>query len=578
MHDTADLPPLSHKRWCLRATPEPCAVASLNRKLGIHPTLATLLVQRGITSYDAAKQYFRPELTELHDPFIMKDMRKAIARLGDAITRKEKILIYGDYDVDGVTSVALLYSGLRHLGARLDFYIPDRQQEGYGISFSAIQWAARKGFTLIMSLDCGIRDFDSVQHAQASGLDVIVSDHHEPGEQLPSAYAIINPKQAVCPYPTQDLSGCGVGFKILQALSQQSRFSSLADVLFGYLDLVAISIACDIVPISDENRILAYHGLRRINTDPRPGIKALMRFGRSHQHWGISQLAFDLGPRINAAGRVGHAHVAVRLLLAEHLEEAIALAEQLDQHNVTRRDIDAKTTQEAFAMIQRNPSHGHAKTTVLFQPTWHKGVVGIVAARCVAQYYRPTIILTEANGKATGSARSVAGFNVYQALTACADLLEQYGGHAFAAGVTLPLAHLEAFQQRFESIVARSITQELLTPSQVVDLPLNFSAINFSFYNILRQMSPFGMGNLEAVFVTTNVLAKRYAILKDTHLKLHVYQQESPRILEAIGFGLAHYVHIVANHKPFRMAYTMQENSYRGRSTLQLNIKDIQAL
>ena len=565
-----------NKRWLYRSLPPTEQVNALTTALGIRPTLASLLVQKGITQFDQAKAFFRPSLDALHDPFSMKDMDKAVHRLGQAIAQKERILVYGDYDVDGVTSVAMFYGYLKTLQASTEFYIPDRYTEGYGISMQAIKWATQAGFTLIVSLDCGIKATTCIREANARGMDVIVCDHHEPGDVLPDAYAILDPKQQACSYPAKELSGCGVGFKLLQALTL--RHSLPLARLYQYLDLVAVSIACDIVPIVGENRILAHHGLLLLNTAPRPGFLALMALGDLRPPLRIAQLVFGLGPRINAAGRMAHADLAVRLLLAAEATEATHLARQLNQKNSLRRDIDSTTTEEALAMIGADPCLAQAKTTVLFKDNWHKGVIGIVAARCIEQYYRPTVILTAAHGKATGSARSVAGYNVYNALQACADLLDQYGGHAYAAGLTLPLAHVKAFQQRFEEVVASSITAELLVPPQEVDLPLRLEEIDFKFYNILKQMAPFGNGNMRTVFATDNVLAKSYTVLKGRHLKLYVQQLGTDQVLEAIGFGLAHCASLVQAQQPFRMVYTIEENNYLGKHSLQLNVKDLCAM
>lgn len=564
------------KRWLFRCFPETHQVSLLATSLGIHPAIATLLVQKGITNFDQAKAYFRPSLDALHDPFMMKGMSKAVHRLARAITNKEPILVYGDYDVDGVTSVAMFYGFLKAVQAPTDFYIPDRYAEGYGISMQAVNWAAKAGFKLIVSLDCGIKATACIQQANALGMDVIVSDHHEPGGVLPDAYAILNPKQPDCAYPAKELSGCGVGFKLLQALASQQGLPE--ENVYDYLDLVAVSIACDIVPIVGENRILAYHGLKKLNATPRPGLKALMEIGNLKPPLSIAQLVFSLGPRINAAGRMDRAHLAVRLLLASDPKEAADLAHALNQKNSLRRNVDSMTTEEAIAMINADSHLIRAKATVLFKDDWHKGVIGIVASRCIEQYYRPTVILTAAQGKATGSARSVAGYNIYQALAACADLLDQYGGHAYAAGLTLPLEHVEAFQQRFEEVVSSSIVDELLIPPQEIDLPLVFEEINFKFHNIIKQMAPFGTGNMKAVFSTENIVARSYNILQGKHLKLYVHQQGSDYVLEAIGFGLAHYEPLVCAQRPFSMVYTIEENHYLGKKSLQLNIKDLQAI
>ena len=562
------------KRWLFHDVPQQDQVQALAHTLGVHAAIASVLVQKDITTFDTAKAYFRPSLDDLHDPFLMRDMDQAVTRLDQAITQQERILVYGDYDVDGVTSVAMFYSFLRALQVKADFYIPDRHTEGYGISEKAVAWAAQEGFTLIVSLDCGIRAIDCIQKAQALGIDVIVCDHHEPGATLPAAKAILDPKRQDCPYPAKELSGCGVGFKLLQALTLRKQLSK--ERLYDSLDLVAISIACDLVPIVGENRILTHHGLKKLNANPRPGLQALIDITELTPPLNIANLVFGLGPRINAAGRIDHAALAVQLLLTTTRAQAVRLAQEINQKNSLRRDFDSTITQEALNMIAAMPQT--TKATVLFKDDWHRGVVGIVASRCIEQHYRPTVILTAADGKATGSARSVSGYNVYSAIQACADLLDQYGGHAYAAGLTLPLANVPAFQQRFEEVVANTITDELLIPPQKINLSLSLEEIDFRFYDILKQMAPFGNGNMRTVFATDHVIAQSHRILKEKHLKLHVRQKGSSKTWEAIGFGLAHYASIVQNQQPFRMAYTIDEHHYWGERSLQLIVKDLQAI
>lgn len=562
-----------NKRWLVQPLPEADAITSLADAIGVNPAIATLLVQKGITSFDQAKAYFRPSLADLHDPFAMKGMERAVHRLAQAIKRREAVLVYGDYDVDGVTSVALVYGFIKDLHGQVQFYIPDRYTEGYGLSQQAVSWAAQVGIKLIITLDCGIKATRCIQQAQAAGIDVIVCDHHEPGEVLPAAYAILDPKQPACGYPFKELSGCGVGFKLLQALSLQEKLPQ--EAVYAYLDLVAVSIACDLVPMVGENRILAYHGLHKLNTHPHPGLRALIRAANLCFPLRASALVFGLGPRLNAAGRVDHGSLAVRLLLAPDQATADALARNLDHKNGLRKYLDSTMTAEAISMLATSTQSAQAKTTVLFKEDWHQGVLGIVAARCIEQYYRPTIILTAAGGKAMGSARSVVGFNIYEALTACQDLLDQYGGHAHAAGLTLPLENVAAFQERFEAVVAHSIQDDLLIPTQEVDLSLPFEMIDFKFYNILRQMAPFGNGNMKAVFATDPVIASSYSVLQDKHLKLYVHQPGAKHKLAAIGFGLAKYEPMVRDQKPFSMAYTLGENNYQGERSLQLTIKDI---
>lgn len=563
-----------HKQWIFRPLPEPSAVTTLGEAIRVNPSIATLLVQKGITSFDQARAYFRPSLDHLHDPFAMKDMHKAVDRLVQAIKNREAILVYGDYDVDGVTSVAMVYGFIKKLHDQVHSYIPDRYTEGYGLSQQAVAWAARMGIQLLITLDCGIKAIHCIQQAQAAGIDVIVCDHHEPGAVLPPAYAILNPKQSTCSYPFKELSGCGVGFKLLQGLSLQEKHPE--DSLYTYLDLVAISTACDLVPMVGENRILAYHGLHKLNTRPHLGLQALIRSANLCPPLSASELVFGLGPRLNAAGRIDHGSLAVRLLLTTDQATADTLARTLETKNELRKHLDSTITGEAIDMLASNARTAQAKTTVLFKEDWHKGVLGIVAARCVEQYYRPTIILTAAEGKATGSARSVTGFNIYEALTACKELLDQYGGHAHAAGLTLPLEHVADFQERFEAVVAHSIQDDLLIPKQRVDLSLPLDKIDAKFYKVLKQMAPFGNGNMKAAFATDPVIASSYSILKGQHLKLYLYQPGMQHRLEAIGFGLAHYEPVIRDQKPFRIVYTLGENNYQGEPSLQLTIKDIQ--
>jgi single-stranded-DNA-specific exonuclease len=564
------------KRWVFQTMPEPTAVASLANAIGVDNPIAALLVQKGVTDFDQAKDYFRPSLNDLHDPFVMKDMDKAVSRLLRAIKSQEEILIYGDYDVDGVTSVSLVYGFLKQYHSNLRFYIPDRYKEGYGVSKQSIKWAAEVGISLIITLDCGIKAIDCIQQAKEAGIDVIVCDHHEPGEVLPSAWAILDPKQKSCPYPFKELSGCGVGFKLLQAFLLQQN--APLDSLYAYLGLVAISIACDLVPITDENRILAYHGLKCLNANPSFGIQAIIRIANLSCTLGISQLVFGLGPRLNAAGRVDHGSLAVNLLLAENSVTAGLLARQIEDKNGFRRYLDSTITAEALQLVNANDASIAAKTTVLFKEDWHKGVIGIVASRCIEHYYRPTIILTASGNKATGSARSVAGYNIYQAITSCAELLEQYGGHAHAAGLTLPLENIIAFQERFEQIVSSTISQELLIPVQKVDMLLPLEKITKKFYNILSQMAPFGNGNMKPVFATGPVVATKYRILRENHLKLTVQEPSSGVCMDAIGFGLAKYAPLVCDRKPFKLAYTIEKNNYQDQINLQLNIKGLQPI
>lgn len=553
-------------------------VKTLSEAINVSETLATLLCQRGIYSYEEAKSFFRPSLDHLHDPFLMKGMRQAVDRLDLAIETGERMLIYGDYDVDGTTSVALFYGFLQSwlpswAASHLQFYIPDRYAEGYGISRRGIDWAYEHGCTLMVCLDCGIKSAELVAYAKSLGIDFIICDHHRPDQHVPDAVAVLDPKQSDCTYPFDELSGCGVGFKLLQAYCQHKEIPF--EELYPFMDLLVVSIAADLVPIVGENRVFAYFGLQQLNTSPRPGLKALMQFAGFSHYYDINGVVFGLGPRINAAGRVAHAHVAVQLLLAATEEEARQLAHQINLNNVSRRDLDASITQEALSMIEQDHALKLAKSTVLFKHTWSKGVVGIVASRCIEKYYRPTIILTESHEFAAGSARSVPGFDVYEAIEECKELLEQFGGHMYAAGLSLKVENVPAFRQKFEEVVARKIRPEQLTPLIDVDMKISLKQINQRFYNVIQQMAPFGPGNMQPIFVSEQVRLKGEArVLKEQHLKLCVYQDGAPP-MEAIGFGMAHFFERINPWQPFHICYQIMENDFRGNKSLQLQLRDI---
>ncbi|AHM61226.1 single-stranded-DNA-specific exonuclease RecJ [Flammeovirgaceae bacterium 311] len=546
----------------------------MSEKINVDPVIANLLVQRGITSYNEAFKYFRPQLEDLHDPWQMKDMELAVERLELAIDRGERILIYGDYDVDGTTSVALAYGFLREHYSNLDFYIPDRYKEGYGISDDGITYAIEEDFGLVISLDCGIKAINTIKRAAEAGVDFIVCDHHLPGDILPPAVAVLDPKRSDCPYPYKELSGCGIGFKFLQAFCLKNEIP--LEHLYEYLDLVAVSIAADIVPITGENRILAYWGLKKLNMQPRPGLSALIEQAGFKKAIDITNVVFGIGPRINASGRVDHAKAAVNLLLTQELEEAAFLAEGINDKNSLRRNFDSTITEEAHEMVKQDPDFKNAKTTVLFKNDWHKGVIGIVASRCVDCYYRPTIILTESNNKATGSARSVVGFDIYEAIMECSDLLLQYGGHMYAAGLTMELENVPLFRQRFEEVVARRIRPEQLIPQLEIDIPLGFDQITPKFYSVLKQMSPFGPENLQPVFMTRQVKAAgRTRIMKNRHLKVSVVEEETGITFEAVGFDMADYFDFIDSGMRFDIAYTLEENTFWGEGTLELYLRDI---
>ncbi len=561
-----------NKRWMLSPSPPTPVINTLMQSLGIARPIASLLAQKGIASFEEAKSYFRPALSELHDPFLMKGMDKAITRLLTAISKQENILLYGDYDVDGTTAVALVYRLLRQYYPNIQFYIPDRHEEGYGFSSKAVDWVREAAISLIITLDCGIKDILNIQHAQEIGIDVIVCDHHEPGQELHPAYAVLDPKQKDCPYPFKELSGCGVGFKLLQAFLLRKAMN--LDVLYEHLDLVAISIACDLVPLVGENRILAYHGLQQLNTKPSPGIAAMIQVAKLPTPMSISDVVFGIGPRFNAAGRISHAQLTVQLLLADNIVQARPLAHKLEAQNVSRKEIDSIITQEAIQLMETH-SDRFPSTTVLFKEDWHKGVIGIVASRCIEHCYRPTIILTAADDKATGSARSVAGYNIYEAITACADLLDRYGGHAFAAGLTLPIENIPAFQARFENIVAKTISPDMLIPIQHVDLWMPIEKLDDKFFNILQQMEPFGNGNMKPVFIS-EVCVDRLHIIKEQHLKLIIKNLRTGHEIEAIGFGLTKAIAGLQHGKYYLIAYTIEPNNYYGEAgRWQLNVKGI---
>ncbi|WKN33438.1 single-stranded-DNA-specific exonuclease RecJ [Porifericola rhodea] len=565
------------KRWVYQDSAEDEAVQKLAKEINVNPALANLLIQRGVDNFDEAKTFFRPNLKMLHDPFLMKDMEHAVNRLILAMERNEKILIYGDYDVDGTTSVALAYGFLQTIYEPIEYYIPDRYKEGYGISEEGIQYAAENDFSLIISLDCGIRAVGLINEARKKNIDFIICDHHRPGDQLPPAHAILNPKQVGCSYPFKELCGCGVGFKLLHGLC--IRLKNHQKKLAEWLDLVAVAIAADIVPINGENRILSYFGLQRLNEAARPGLKALAQLAGLRNDINIENIVFGFAPRINAAGRMEHAKAAVQLLLAETDEQALKMANELNVQNTERRGYDTHMTQEALEMIEQEEKLLQAKTTVLFKNDWHKGVVGIVASRCIEKYYRPTVILTESHGKASGSARSVDGYDVYAAIEACSDLLEQFGGHKYAAGLTMPVENVPLFQQKFEETVAQSISDDQLIPLVNIDTKINLSDITPKFYNVVKQFAPFGPGNMRPIFMSDYLMVYGYPqILKEQHLKFSVRQEGSQKVYNAIGFGMAHYYEIVLEGKPFQMAYNVEENHYNGNTSLQLMIRDIKPM
>lgn len=560
-------------KWIYKDIPQEDKIKTLSEAINVDYTLATLLVQRGIASFDQAKAFFRPSLDDLHDPFLMKDMDKAVERLSEAISNGEKIMIYGDYDVDGTTSVATVYGFLSSIYDNLIHYIPDRYSEGYGVSTAGIDFAISDGVDLIISLDCGIKAVDKIAYAKENHIDFIVCDHHRPGATLPPAVAILDPKQDDCNYPYKELCGCGVGFKLLHAFCTQNTLDD--EELLPYLDLVAVATCSDIVPLTGENRTLVYYGLKQLNSNPRPGLLALINIAGFKTDLNVTNVVFGLGPRINAAGRIDHASGAVEMLLAKDMNEAQEVAELIDQQNLTRRDFDKSITTEAIEMIESNDKLANSKSTVLYKENWHKGVIGIVASRCIETYYRPTIILTQSNGKASGSARSVLGFDVYEAISECSDLLEQFGGHTYAAGLTMEIEKIPAFQEKFEQVVSSRITDDQLIQKTEVDLKLKLDQITPKFYKILKQLGPFGPQNMQPVFVSENVVGTTDSrIVKQDHLKLSV-KQDNGMSIDGIAFGMANHYEHVASGQPFDVCYTIEENTFNERTTLQLMVKDI---
>ena len=561
------------KKWVFKPNPDSIIVDELRAAINVNPILTSILVQRGIASFDAAKAYFRPDLKDLYDPFLMKDMKIAVERLNKAIDSNEKILVYGDYDVDGTTAVTLVYGFLKKYTGDIDIYLPDRYSEGYGISEKGIQCAIDSEVNLIIALDCGIRANDMIAKARDHDIDVIICDHHIPGNELPAAVAILDPKQDGCEYPFKDLSGCGIGFKLLQALCIVNDIPLTS--IFKRLDLVAVSIAADIVPIIDENRVLTYHGLKILNESTGFGLKALISKAGLGSDIDVSGVVFGIAPRINAAGRMRHANDAVWLLLADSKEQAADLSVTVQDQNLERRNIDQEITELALNMIREDDAYQNAKSTVVYDPAWHKGVIGIVASRLIETHYRPTIVLTESNGKATGSARSVRGFNIYEAISECSDLLDQFGGHAYAAGITLPIDNIETFKKQFDTIVQSTITQDQLTPQIVIDQKLDFERIDHKFFNILKQMAPFGPSNPSPLFLTEDVTCGNCRILKDQHLKLWLRQEGSKRTMEAVAFRMAEFHPSISKGEPFNIAYHVESNEFNGEKSIQLIIKDI---
>jgi len=562
------------KRWAIASCSDRAASQRLRKELGIHKVLADLLINRGVETFEDARRFFRPDLSALHDPFLMRDMDKAIARIEQAIGNKERVLVYGDYDVDGTTAVAVVYSFFRQFHSRLEFYLPDRYAEGYGISTQGIDYAAENGFSLIIALDCGIKALDKVAYARERGIDFIIGDHHLPGERLPDAVAVLDPKRGDCPYPYKELPGCGIGFKIIQAFIQKNNMD--IQQCYQYLDLVAVGIASDIVPITGENRILTHFGLQKLNTNPCCGLQSLIDLSTHKSScFTVNDIIFQIGPRINAAGRIDHAKDAVKLLVSKSMQEASVYSNSIDLQNSQRKDFDVRITEEALAILDGDEILKQRKTTVVFKPDWHKGVIGIVATRLTEKYYRPTVVLTQTNGHVSGSARSVVGFDLYEALNACSDLLDQFGGHKYAAGLTMKPENIALFERRFEEVVSASILPDMLQREIGIDAVLNLSDIDAKFFRILRQFEPFGPQNEAPLFLSNQVrVAGNATVVGGSHLKMTVVQPGSA-VFECIGFGLGDYANAINTGIPFDLCYTIEENVWREKRSIQLNIKDI---
>ncbi|MEL6923571.1 MAG: single-stranded-DNA-specific exonuclease RecJ [Bacteroidota bacterium] len=560
------------KIWKVIPT-DPERVRLLQQALNIHPVFCSLLVQRGVSDYEEARQFFRPSLDHLHDPFLMADMEGAVARLETAIQNGERILLYGDYDVDGTTAVALSYAFLSKYHSNLDYYIPDRYKEGYGVSMDGIDYARQNGVSLIIAMDCGVKAIQQVAFAKSHGIDFIICDHHLPKATLPEAVAVLDPKRPDCAYPYKELSGCGVVFKLCQAFAKSNDEAEAS--YLNLLDLLVVSIACDIVPVTGENRILAYYGLQRLNERKRLGLRALLDLANRTGPLRISDIVFGIGPMINAAGRLADARLAVKLLLSENKNVAYEYAHNLNHYNRQRREFEKGIVREAAAMYEALPDHETLKSLVLFQPGWHKGVVGIAAAKMVEQFYKPSIMLTESNGKLVGSARTVRGFDIHRAIQACEPLLDNFGGHVHAAGLTLRPENLGAFQEKFEAVVAAQLSPQMEIPEIAVAAEIPIEWIGSKFYKLLKQMAPFGPGNRNPVFVSRFVMDAGFSrVLKDSHLRLSI-QRKGKEPIAAIAFGMGHLIEKVKSGA-FHLCYTINENHWQGKKSLQLNVKDIQ--
>ena len=559
-------------RWTLKTAPNKKKVNQLSNDLSIDPILASLLVQRNIDSFKKAKEFFRPSLEDLHDPFLLKDMDRAVSRIEKAIIDNENILIYGDYDVDGTTSVSLVSSYLKTITNHIATYIPDRYDEGYGISYQGIDFASDNNFSLIIALDCGIKAIEKVNYATQKNVDFIICDHHKPGDEIPKALAVLNPKRVDCTYPYKELCGCGVGFKLVHALA--SRRGQTIEDIQQYLDLVATAIAADIVPITGENRILTYYGLEVINSNPRNGIKAIIH-QINKKKLTITDVVFIIAPRINAAGRIKHGNYAVELLTEMNYEAALDFAASIEKFNLERKELDKKITYEALQQIE-SANEKEKFSTVVYSENWHKGVIGIVASRLIESFYRPTLVFTKSGNKLAASARSVRGFDVYEALNECSEFIEQFGGHKYAAGLTLDPKNYSAFKNKFEEVVKATIDKKLLIPEITIDLELELSEITPKFFRILQQMGPFGPQNMKPVFKTTSVRDNGYGKTvgaDKSHLKLSIIDGADKKTYNAIGFGLGNKIKSIKGD--FDIAYSLDENEWKGNTSIQLLLKDI---
>ena len=559
-------------RWTLKTAPNEKKVSQLSNDLSVDPILASLLVQRNIDTFKKAKEFFRPSLEDLHDPFLLKDMDRAVSRIEKAIIDNENILIYGDYDVDGTTSVSLVSSYLKTITNHIATYIPDRYDEGYGISYQGIDFASDNNFSLIIALDCGIKAIEKVSYAKKKNVDFIICDHHKPGDEIPKAFAVLNPKRVDCAYPYKELCGCGVGFKLVQALASR-RGQSIEDIQ-QYLDLVAAAIAADIVPITGENRILTYYGLEVINSNPRNGIKAIIH-QINKKKLTITDVVFIIAPRINAAGRIKHGNYAVELLTEMNYEAALDFAALIEKFNLERKELDKKITHEALQQIE-SANEKEKFSTVVYSENWHKGVIGIVASRLIESFYRPTLVFTKSGNKLAASARSVRGFDVYEALNECSEFIEQFGGHKYAAGLTLDPKNYSAFKNKFEEVVKATIDKKLLIPEITIDLELELSEITPKFFRILQQMGPFGPQNMKPVFKTTSVRDNGYGKTvgaDKSHLKLNIIDGADKKTYNAIGFGLGNKIKSIKGD--FDIAYSLDENEWKGNTSIQLILKDL---